>query len=246
MAELEKPEIDRFFPVIFIAGGTGVGTSTLAKGIAPIVRALGILGTDSIRESLRVLDRADHLKHKWRTHLHCSSFQVWEQLTEEDVQDPVIEGYHRQSELVMTAVLGAAKRAIKENHILIIEGVHVRLDLVEDPSRWGWTEEQWKVVRRRIFKVIVRLENESVHFERLMGRDPKFFDKPQREKYREYFPQIRHIAQHIDRLGHPHAVIDSEHPGQLEVDFTGFRFYQWMQSLGRDRNAVQFSGWIDS
>jgi 2-phosphoglycerate kinase len=42
-------------PILLSSGATGVGTTTLAAHIAPILAAQGVLGTDTLRETLRHL-----------------------------------------------------------------------------------------------------------------------------------------------------------------------------------------------
>src|SRR5207244_6653864 len=65
-------------PVIFIAGATGSGTTTLASAITPIIRAFGVIGTDTIRESLRSLSdaRAAHSEGELRI-LRASTYDAW-------------------------------------------------------------------------------------------------------------------------------------------------------------------------
>jgi 2-phosphoglycerate kinase len=72
---------ESFQPVLLIAGGTGVGTSTLARALLPVARATSIIGTDAIREALREMQALGRLRRDDANPadaLDHSTYRAWE------------------------------------------------------------------------------------------------------------------------------------------------------------------------
>jgi 2-phosphoglycerate kinase len=67
--------------------------------------------------------------------LHESSFNAWKALPAHQEHSPsskrVIDGYHRQADLVEVAAEAVLQRALRENVSLLLEGVHVRPSLID-------------------------------------------------------------------------------------------------------------------
>jgi 2-phosphoglycerate kinase len=121
-------------PLIVLIGGiTGTGKSTLTTELAYRLDVVRTQSTDMMREIVRC-----YLPPQEIPTLAYSSFEAWRGLSEsaktaEEVgQKEVITGFLSQFNLVKQGLEATIQRAVKENHDLIVDGVHVlpsRLDL---------------------------------------------------------------------------------------------------------------------
>ena len=117
-------------PLIIMIGGTaGVGKSTLSAEIATRFNITRYQSTDMLREVMRTMVAVQLMPE-----LHESSFNAWKALPAHQEHSPsskrVIDGYHRQADLVEVAAEAVLQRALRENVSLLLEGVHVRPSLI--------------------------------------------------------------------------------------------------------------------
>ena len=118
-------------PLIIMIGGTaGVGKSTLSAEIATRFNITRYQSTDMLREVMRTMVAVQLMPE-----LHESSFNAWKALPAHQEHSPsskhVIDGYHRQADLVEVAAEAVLQRALRENVSLLLEGVHVRPSLID-------------------------------------------------------------------------------------------------------------------
>jgi 2-phosphoglycerate kinase len=122
-------------PLIVLIGGiTGTGKSTLATELAYQLNIVRTQSTDMMREIVRC-----YLPPTETPTLPYSSFEAWRGLTGEGESTTecgdtaVIRGFLSQFEVVKHGLEATIHRAIKENHDLIVDGVHVlpwELDII--------------------------------------------------------------------------------------------------------------------
>ena len=117
----------RFFkspdkPLIILFGGaTGTGKSSVATEIAHRLGIEKILGTDTIRQIMRMMLSRDLLPT-----IHHSSYTAWKEgIQDQDQQSAVIGAFREQCIRVLVGVRAMVERSIQENISLIIDGVHL-------------------------------------------------------------------------------------------------------------------------
>ncbi len=119
--------------VVYLAGATGTGKSTLALELAPLLRIYQINATDTIRQVMRMVFSPAILPG-----LHRSSFLAAERADlsedalggEQQVSGLVLRGFEDQATRVCVGVRAVVERALAENMSIIIEGVHLLPPLV--------------------------------------------------------------------------------------------------------------------
>ena len=113
-----------------IGGTAGVGKSTLSAEIATRFNITRYQSTDMLREVMRTMVAVQLMPE-----LHESSFNAWKALPAHQEHSPssqrVIDGFHRQADLVEVAAEAVLQRALRENVSLLLEGVHVRPSLID-------------------------------------------------------------------------------------------------------------------
>jgi len=125
---------DSGVPLIVLVGGiTGTGKSTLTTELAYQLNVVRTQSTDMMREIVRC-----YLPPEEIPTLSYSSFEAWRGLSECDDSSTecgdavVTRGFLSQFKIVKHGLEATIERAVKENHDLIIDGVHVlpwKLDL---------------------------------------------------------------------------------------------------------------------
>ena len=128
-------------PLIVLVGGiTGTGKSTLTTELAYQLNIVRTQSTDMMREIVRC-----YLPPTEIPTLSYSSFEAWRGLSEAGQSLPecsdaeVIRGFLSQYQVVKHGLEATIYRAVKENHDLIIDGVHVlpsklELDIASDQA----------------------------------------------------------------------------------------------------------------
>ena len=128
-------------PLILLVGGiTGTGKSTLTTELAYLLNIVRNQSTDMMREIVRC-----YLPPAKIPTLSYSSFEAWRGLAEESEPAPepthteVIRGFLSQFKVVKPGLEATIYRAVKENHNLIVDGVHVlpwklELDIARDQA----------------------------------------------------------------------------------------------------------------
>ncbi len=168
--------------VILLGGVTGIGKSTLAQTVANRMGIHSLIGTDLIREILRVT-----LSHDLMPTLHTSSYVAYEKLNTSFLPSlsQSLVGFEEQVRTVLVGVEAAIQQAILDDEIILIEGVHLvpgllRKEVIDDP----------RVVFLQLF-----LENEEKHHSRLSRREKKAEGRG--IKYLEHFDDIRLIQEYL-------------------------------------------------
>ncbi|MEK9971863.1 MAG: ATP cone domain-containing protein, partial [Deltaproteobacteria bacterium] len=117
--------------ILYVAGAPGTGKSTLAQALASRLGILNVVGTDSIREVMRLSFSKEIVPT-----LHVSSFEAGSQLVFDEKkasQERMIAGFVLQSQQVCVGIRAMVRRAIAEGTNLLIEGVHLLPFLVRMP-----------------------------------------------------------------------------------------------------------------
>jgi 2-phosphoglycerate kinase len=122
--------------IILIGGATGAGKSTIAARLAYLLDIVRTQSTDMMREIIRC-----YLVPHVAPTLGFSSFDAWKGLPgleppagDAAAENPVVSGFLAQFGTVRVALEATIQRAVKEQHDLIVDGVHVlpsRIDLAE-------------------------------------------------------------------------------------------------------------------
>ena len=132
---------DSGLPLIVLVGGiTGTGKSTLTTELAYQLNIVRTQSTDMMREIVRC-----YFPPKKIPTLSYSSFEAWRGLknspeSASDIDDQgIVNGFLSQFEVVKRGLEATIYRAVKENHDLIVDGVHVlpsklALDIAEDQA----------------------------------------------------------------------------------------------------------------
>jgi len=114
-------------PLILLIGGiTGAGKSTLTTELAYRLNIVRTQSTDMMREIVRCYLPAAEVPT-----LSYSSFEAWRGLAEnvESVRElnpaQVIHGFLSQFKVIKSGLEATIQRAVKENHDLIVDGIHV-------------------------------------------------------------------------------------------------------------------------
>lgn len=109
--------------IIFLAGATGTGKSSLAMELAFRLGMRIAVGTDMIREAMRTVLSAEVVPG-----LHDHSFRGMLQGggVLSDPRERVLAGYRQQAAQVSVGVRSVVRRALRENAHMIIEGTHLQ------------------------------------------------------------------------------------------------------------------------
>ena len=174
-------QLDR--PVVIIIGGaSGVGKSALATSMAHRFGINQVIGTDSIREIMRLVFSKAILPS-----LHESSANAGQVLyMQNDSAQQALAGFHLQSEQVDVGIQAVIKRAIQEKNSMVVEGVHTI------PALTRYLSHSSDVFA---IPVIINMHNENMHAERFKQRTKS---NPHRKHhaFRKHFQEIRMIHHH--------------------------------------------------
>jgi 2-phosphoglycerate kinase len=170
--------------IILIGGASGVGTTTTAYEIASRLNIKHIVGTDTIREIMRMM-----ISPKLSPELHLSTFNASEESSIPIPQgyDPSVFGFQRQASLVTVGVEAVVNRALKEGHDLVVEGAHIVP---------GYMCEDI-VSRDRTFTFLLTIEDADTHRKRFTLRSLRSDLKRPAEHYLNYLDEIRKIHDYL-------------------------------------------------
>ena len=188
----------RFFkspdkPLIILFGGaTGTGKSSVATEIAHRLGIDKILGTDAIRQIMRMMLSRDLLPT-----IHHSSYTAWKEgAPDEDHESAVIGAFREQCIRVLVGVRAMVERSIQENISLIIDGVH----LVPGLLGLEQFEEDASIV-----PIVISTLNKNNYLERFPVRQSEA-ESRSAEKYRENFSSILQIQDYILQMSEANDV----------------------------------------
>jgi len=173
--------------VIYIAGASGTGKSTLALELAPLLRIYRLNATDTIRQVMRMVFTPSILPA-----LHSSSFEAAPLHTLPGLADDhhgepgLIETYEEQARRVCVGVRAVVERAIAENMSIVVEGVHLLPGLVPFPDLEGSTHQ---------IPLVLGTLDEEAHRARFIARSRA--GRRHADRYLENFSSIRSIQDHV-------------------------------------------------
>ena len=110
-------------PIFLLLGGsTGVGKTSIAVEVARRLEISRVIGTDSIRQIMRLMFSADLMPE-----IHCSTYDAHHALNLEHNggSDRVIVGYREQAQKITVGVHALLERAVEENVSMVVEGVNL-------------------------------------------------------------------------------------------------------------------------
>ena len=176
--DLDKPL------VILIGGASGVGKTSLAVNLASVLDIPRVVATDDIRQIMRLT-----LAPELMPSIHGSSYTAWANMPVDNSKglDPVVAGFREQAKVVSVGVKAIISRCIEENSSVIIDGVHLLSDFVDekDHSRSAF-----------MVSLCLALEDRQSYKERFAKRAVA---APSRfvHKYLDHLEEILMIQQHI-------------------------------------------------
>ena len=178
--------------VILIGGATGAGKSSLAVELAHRLGIAHVISTDIIREIMRAM-----LSETLMPSIYRSSYTAWQAPVPPAAEgaDPALVAFEEQCMRVKVGMSALIHRAQKENHHLIINGVHIVPGIV-DPS-------EFEGVNAIMLLVAVRSEVEHLH--RFSDRQAFAADRGSRQ-YVKNFETIRKIQDYILKVARKRAV----------------------------------------
>ncbi len=170
--------------IIMIAGGTGIGTSTLAMRLAWLLEIDTIVSTDSVREVIRQFLNEDVLPI-----LHVSSYETGKLIKEvKSPHDRLIYGFLSQSKEVLNGVEAIIKRAIKEKVSMVIEGVHII------PGEMDFLKKYEG--KAHIIQVMLDVKQKNKHRLHFFSRGVQSVNRD-KTKYLKNFKEIRLIRDYL-------------------------------------------------
>jgi len=118
--------------LLFIGGTAGVGKSTIATEVGHRFGIIRTQSTDMLREVMRMMT-----PERLSPVLYASSYNAWKAQPNinsdtEMTEQLLISGYLSQAKLLSVACDAIIKRAIKEKVSLILEGVHIYPDMLNN------------------------------------------------------------------------------------------------------------------
>ena len=167
--------------IICIGGGTGIGKSALATTLGTRLGIHKVIGTDTIREIMRLVFTEELLPT-----LHTSSSQVGEllKLRGSVSSEQVLAGYQLQAQHVGVGIRATIRRSIKERQNVILEGVHLLpllLEFQQSPPEGAY-----------VVTVLISLLNPKEHRSRFAARAQESPNRPE-VRYLKQYGQIRKI-----------------------------------------------------
>ncbi len=183
---------------ILLGGSTGVGKTSIAVEIARRLEISRVIGTDSIRQIMRLMFSPDLMPE-----IHCSTYDAYKALGLglADSAEAVLAGLREQAQKIAVGVNALLDRAVEENTSMLIEGVNLlpgALDL--DRHRES----------AHVISLVVATLDAAAYHDRFSTRSAEARERPA-ERYLEHFAQIRLIQDYIlseaDQIGQP--IIDN-------------------------------------
>ncbi len=178
---------------ILIGGSTGVGKTSLAVEVARRLEISHVIGTDSIRQIMRLMFSADLMPE-----IHCSTYDALALALEpQDAGDAVIAGFREQAQKIAVGVHALLDRAVEENTSLLIEGVNL-LPSVIDLDRYR--------EHAHVISLVLATLDSGAYRDRFESRESEA-SRRGASRYLDHFDAIKLVQEHIlaeaDHLGLP-------------------------------------------
>ena len=186
-------------PVFLLLGGsTGVGKTSIAVEVARRLEISRVIGTDSIRQIMRLMFSADLMPE-----IHCSTYDAHHalKLEHDGGNERVIAGYREQAQKIMVGVHALLDRAVEENVSMMVEGVNLLPDLLD--------LDRYRENAHVIMLVVAALDPEAYR-NRFRSRAATARERTA-DRYLGYLDEILAIQDHVlaeaEQLGLP--IIDN-------------------------------------
>jgi 2-phosphoglycerate kinase len=189
-------------PIFLLVGGsTGSGKTSIAVEVARRLDIARVMGTDSIRQIMRLMFSADLMPE-----IHCSTYEAYRVLKPEALgaRDPIVAGFREQAQKIAVGVHALLDRALEENASILIEGVNM-LPGVVDLTRYR--------SRAHVIDLVVATLDVESYRNRFTAR-ARSERARNAERYLEHFDAIWAIQNYI--------LHEAEQCGTAIVDNVGF------------------------
>jgi 2-phosphoglycerate kinase len=187
-------------PVILLLGGpAGAGKTSLALEVANRLGVHRVVSTDAIRQVMRIM-----LSPELVPAVHASSYDAYKVLARgTKTDDPVVEGFRDQAQIVSVGVRAMIDRAIAENASVIIDGVSIVPGMIDlDAYR----------DRAEVVFLLVATMDPDVFRSRFESRAKGETNRPP-HRYVEHLDAILRIQDHLlelaDRFNVP--IVDNQY-----------------------------------
>lgn len=189
--------------VIYLAGATGTGKSTLALDLAPLLRIYRINATDTIRQVMRMVFSPAILPA-----LHHSSFTLPREdrgafryrpdsrgPSVEHLEERLLAEFEEQATRVCVGVRAVVERAVVENMSVLVEGVHLIPGVIPFPDLEGAAYQ---------VPLLLTSREEELHRARFVGRGR---NEPRAgQRYLDHFAAIRRLQEYLVAQAETHGV----------------------------------------
>jgi 2-phosphoglycerate kinase len=185
---------------VLIGGSSGVGKSSVAVEAVRRLELARVIGTDSIRQIMRLMFSADLMPE-----IHCSTYDAYRALrpAHAGTRDPLILGYREQAQRITVGVHALLDRALEENTSMVVEGVNLVPGLLD--------LERYRGSAHVVFLVLATLDLEAFR-DRFRARAAQARERSP-DRYLEHIDAILAIQEYIlseaDHFGLP--IIDNVH-----------------------------------
>lgn len=174
-------------PVILLLGGpAGAGKTSLALEVASRLGIHRVVSTDAIRQVMRIM-----LSPELVPAIHTSSYDAWKVLARGSrADDPVVEGFRDQAQIVSVGVRAIIDRAIAESASMILDGVSVVPGLIDLDAYRN---------RAEVVFLLVATLDPAVFRGRFESRGKQEANRPP-HRYLEHLDAILRIQDHLLEL----------------------------------------------
>jgi len=178
--------------VILLGGVSGTGKSLLASEIAYRLGISRIVSTDSIREVMRAVVSPELIPT-----LHASTFNAWEALIPPEQERPehpserqLLAGFREQVQQVSVGLGAVVRRSLEEGVSMVLEGVHLVPGYLPAGNFAGAI----------VVPILITLPSGEQHRSHFESRDLESSQRRPRNRYMQYFDEIRAMQGYLERL----------------------------------------------
>jgi 2-phosphoglycerate kinase len=174
---LQLMKSDQAVPlVILIGGGSGTGKSTLAAEIAYLMGIRNVIGTDMIREILRLKCSEEN-----EPTLYENTYNCWKPFSPFYKPEYLQQGHYRQSQLVSTAVEAIIDRVLGNGESIALEGIHLLPSLLASDL----------LAHPNVIFIVLQIRDPELHKSRLYDRCVSTRVMRSGDRYMPVFEKIR-------------------------------------------------------